>query len=164
LWRYVSSKPLVATACGLGRIPDRRTLDGRLSEITAQAEAQIVGLGLSLAAVTDAPVATSAGSAFTSADRVWHRQAKAAGTIPKGLHALDTEADWIQSTYHGWVYGYKAHVSIRVAPTTVRVVLGATVSASPCESHIRQARLEHLPPLVSSLWLDAGDADADLIA
>jgi hypothetical protein len=75
----------------------------------------------------------------------------------------DTQADWIQSTYHGWVYGYKAHVSISVAPTTVRVVLAATVTGSACESHVLQRRVKQLPPLVRTLLLDAGYDDADLM-
>jgi hypothetical protein len=33
LWRYLSGMPLVASACGLVRIPDRRILDRRLREI-----------------------------------------------------------------------------------------------------------------------------------
>ena len=84
--------------------------------------------------------------------------------MPEGLHGLDKEADWIQSGYHGWVYGYKAHVSISVAPTTVRVVLGATVTGSACESHVLQARVKELPPMLRTLLLDAGYDDADLIA
>ena len=79
-------------------------------------------------AVTDASVAASDGSAFATPGPVWHKKDKEAGIIPEGLHGVDTQADWIQSTYHGWVYGYKAHVSISVAPTTVRVVLGSKIS------------------------------------
>src|ERR1700687_930727 len=166
VWRYLSSMPLVASACGLVRLPDRRTLDRRLAEIAPQAEVQIaaLGLALSLEAVTDASVAASDGSAFATPGPVWHKKDKQAGIIPEGLHGLDTQADWIQSTYHGWVYGYKAHVSISVAPTTVRVVLGATVTGSVCESHILQERAEGLPPLVTTLLLDAGYDDGDLIA
>jgi Transposase DDE domain len=166
LWRYLSGTPLVAGACGLARIPDRRTLDRRLREIAPQAEAQIVALGLvlSLEAVTDATVAASDGSAFATPGPVWHKQAKAAGVVPEGLHGLDREADWIPSEYHGWVYGYKAHVTISVAPTTVRVVLGACVTGSACESHILQARVKDLPPLLRTLLLDAGYDDGDLIA
>jgi len=67
-------------------------------------------------------------SAFATAGPVWHKQDKEAGLIREGLPGLDTEADWIQSPYHGWVSGDKAHVSISVAPTTVRLVLGATVT------------------------------------
>lgn len=166
LWRYLSSMPLVASACGLVRIPDRRTLDRRLAEIAPQAEAQIQaqGLSLSLEAVTDATIAASDGSAFATPGPVWHKKDKEAGIIPEGLHGLDKEADWIQSDYHGWVYGYKAHVSISVAPTTVRVVLGATVTGSACESHVLQARVKALPPLVRTLLLDAGYDDGDLLA
>jgi len=166
LWRFLSSMPLVASACGLVRIPDRRTLDRRLGEIAAQAEAQIqaLGLTLSLEAVTDATAAASDGSAFATPGPVWHTKDKAAGIIPDGLHGLDIEADWIQSDYHGWVYGYKAHVSISVAPTTVRVVLDACVTGSACESHVLQARLQNLPPLVRTLLLDAGYDNGDLIA
>jgi hypothetical protein len=166
LWRYLSGMPRVASACGLARIPDRRTLDRRLAEIGPQAEAQIqaLGLALSLEAVSDATVAASDGSAFATPGLVWHKADKRARIIPAGLRGLDTEADWIQSTYHGWVYGYKAHVTISVAPTTVRVVLNATVTGSACESHILQDRIAALPPLVRLLLLDAGYDDADLIA
>lgn len=166
LWRYLSQIPLVASACGLVGIPDRRTLDRRLAEIVPQAEAQIQALGLvlSLEAITDATVAASDGSACATQGPVWHKTDKQAGIIPEGLHGLDTDADWIQSTYHGWVYGYKAHVTISVAPTTVRVVLNATVTGSACESHVLQARIDALPPLVTTLLLDAGYDDADLIA
>ncbi len=166
VWRYLSSMPLVASACGLVRIPDRRTLDRRLEEIAPQAKTQIqtLGLTLSLEAVTDATIAASDGSAFATPGPVWHKKAKAAGMIPEGLHGLDREADWIQSDYHGWVYGYKAHVSISVAPTTVRVVLGACVTGSACESHVLQARVKDLPPLLRTLLLDAGYDDGDLIA
>jgi hypothetical protein len=166
LWRYRSRMPLVAAACGLARIPDRRTLDRRLAEIAPQAERQIqaLGLTLSLEAVTAATVAASDGSAVATPGPVWHKKDKAAGIIPEGLHGVDVEADWIQSAYPGWVYGYKAHVSITVAPTTVRVVLDACVTGSACESHVLQARLKDWPPLLRTLLLDAGYADGALIA
>jgi hypothetical protein len=166
MWRYLSGMPIVATACGLARIPDRRTLDRRLAEIGLEAERQIaaLGLALSLEGVTDASVAASDGSAFAAHGPVWHKKDKKAGRIPEGLHGLDQEADWIQSTYHGWVYGYKAHVTVSVAPTTVRSVLTATVTGSACESHVLQSQLDDLPPTVETLLLDAGYDDADLLA
>jgi len=47
--------PLVTSACGLVRLPDRRTLGRRLDKIAPQAEAQIQvwGLTLSLEAITE---------------------------------------------------------------------------------------------------------------
>lgn len=130
----------------------------------AERQIQALGLVLSLEAVTDATVAASDGSAFTTPGPVWHKKDKAAGAIPEGLRGLDTEADWIQSTYHGWVYGYKAHVTISAAATTVRAVLSATVTGSACESHVLQSQLDDLPPLVKTLLLDAGYDDGELLA
>jgi hypothetical protein len=166
LWRVLSDMPLLAEASGLPRIPDRRTLDRRLGEIVPYAEAQIraLGLVLSLECVTDATVAASDGSSFQTPGPVWHKKDKATGVIPKGLHGLDTEADWIYSSYHGWVYGYKAHVTISVSPATVRVVLDATLTGSACESHVLQSRLPLLQPTIDTLLLDAGYDDGDLIA
>ena len=117
MWGYLTGRPLVARACGLVSIPDRRTLDRRLGEIGPEAERQIAALGLvlSLEAVTDGTVAASDGSAFAGRGPVWHKKDKEADCIPDGLHGLDVEADWIQSTYHGWLYGYKAHVTVSVA-------------------------------------------------
>jgi hypothetical protein len=166
LWRYLSGTPLVAQACGLRRIPCRRTLDRRLAEIGLEADRQIqaLGLALSLEAVTDASIAASDGSAFAARGPVWHQSDKQAGRLPENLHGVDQDADWIQSTYHGWVYGYKAHVTISVAPTTVRVVLNAAVTGAACESHVLHQQVKDLPPLVRTLLLDAGYDDGDLIA
>src|SRR5215203_5587724 len=41
LWRYLEAYPCVQAACGLSKLPDRRTLDRRLSEIAVEAESQI---------------------------------------------------------------------------------------------------------------------------
>jgi hypothetical protein len=165
LWRFLKANPTVATACGLLCIPDRRTLDRRLADIAPQAEAQIRALGLMLSVehVTNSATAASDGSAFQTPGPVWHKKDKEAGVVPEGLHGLDQEADWIQSSYHGWVYGYQAHVTTSVSMTTVRIVLDATVTGSACESHVLQDRLEALPPTIETLLLDAGYDDGNLI-
>lgn len=166
LWRYLAAYPCIRMACGLPKLPDRRTLDRRLAEIAAQAEGQIRTLALALLGelVSDGHVAASDGSAFATPGPVWHKKDKQAGMIPNGLHGLDPDADWIQSAYHGWVYGYKAHVSISVSSATVRVVLDATVTGSACESHILAQRLANLPETIESFLLDAGYDDAPLLA
>jgi hypothetical protein len=165
LWRFLKANPTVTAACGLARLPDRRTLDRRLTEIAPHAEEQIrvLGLVLSVEAVTSSVTAASDGSAFATPGPVWHKKDKEAGIVPEGLHGLDREADWIQSTYHGWVYGYKAHVTTSVSPATVRVVLDATVTGSACESHVLDNRLDTLPPTIETLLLDAGYDDGELI-
>lgn len=165
VWRYLKANPIVAQSCGLPRIPDRRTLDRRLVEIAPHAEAQIRNLGLILSVemVTDGSLAASDGSAFEASGPVWHKKDKAIGNIPVGLRGLDQEADWIHSSYHGWVYGYKAHVTMSVSPATVRITLDATVTGSACESHVLKERLADLPKTMDTLLLDAGYDDGDLI-
>lgn len=165
LWRYLQANAPIAQACGLSQIPHRRTLDRRLAEIAPQAEVQIrtLGLILSLEQVTDGVMAASDGSIFAAKGPVWHKADKAAGHIPDGLTGLDTDADWIYSAYHDWVYGYKAHVTMTVAPTTVRVVLEASVTGNACESHILQDRLPLLPAQVATLLLDAAYDDGKLL-
>jgi hypothetical protein len=165
LWRYLQANATVAAACGLVRLPDRRTLDRRLAEIAPHAEDQIrtLGLILSVEAVTSSVTAASDGSAFATPGPVWHQKDKEAGIVPEGLHGLDREADWIQSTYHGWVYGYKAHVTTSVSSATVRVVLDATVTGSACESHVLTDRIDSLPPTIETMLLDAGYDDGGLI-
>lgn len=164
LWRYLTANLTVAHACGLSRIPDRRTLDRRLAEVAPHAETQIRALGLilSVEAVTNSATAASDGSAFKTPGPVWHKKDKEAGVVPKGLRGLDQEADWIQSSYHGWVYGYKAHATISVS-STVRVVLDATVTGSACESKVLKERIEQLPATIETMLLDAGYDDGDLI-
>jgi hypothetical protein len=166
LWRYLQANQRVREVCGLSKLPDRRTLDRRLAEIGDEAEVQIRALGLVLLveSVSAGQVVASDASAFASSGPVWHKKDKEAGIVPKGLHGLDKEATWIQSTYHGWVYGYKAHVSISVSMATVRVVVDATVTGSAYESHVLRTRLENLPPMTECLLLDAGYDDGLLLA
>jgi hypothetical protein len=166
LWRYLRDQPDIQQACDLARLPDRRTLDRRLSGFAAVAERQIQALGLVLCLeqVTDPTHATTDGSACATPGPVWHKKDKAAGRLPDKLRRVDRQADWIQSSYHGWVYGYKVHATLSIAPTTVRVVFDATVTGSACESHILHARLHHLPPLIRWLLLDAGYDDQTLLA
>lgn len=165
LWRYLQTNPTIVAACGLPKVPHRRTLDRRIAEIAPHGEEQIraLGLVLSLEDVTDSTTSASDGSVFEAKGPVWHKSDKDVGRMPEGLSGLDQEADWIYSPYHEWVYGYKAHVSATVATTTVRIVLDATVTGSSCESHILTERVEHLADIVQTLLLDAGYDDGKLI-
>jgi hypothetical protein len=98
-------RPRVAWACGLVGISERGSLARRLAEIGPQAQVPIQALGLawSIEAGTAASVAASEGSAFARPGPVWHNKNKQASLIPEGWPGVDTQADWIQSTYHGWV-------------------------------------------------------------
>src|SRR5258708_21406650 len=83
LWRYLTGTPLVAQACGLECIPDRRTLDRRMAEIGGAAETQIAALGLllSVEGITDGHLAASDGSAFKAHGPIWDKKDKAASYV-----------------------------------------------------------------------------------
>lgn len=165
VWRVLQSIEGLRQACGLSQVPDRRTLDRRLNKMAAQAQKQLeaIGLCLVLEGVTDGSTAAGDGSAIAAAGARWDRNDQKAGRVPDKLRGVDKEAAWIQSTYHGWVYGYKAHVVTTVAPTTVRVVLTATLTGSDSESHVLRQLLPSLPETVATLLLDKGYDDEKLM-
>lgn len=123
---------------------------------------EALGLCLVLEGVTEGSVAAGDGSAIEAAGPAWDRNDQKAGRVPDKLRGVDKEAAWIQSSYHGWVYGYKAHVVTTVAPTTVRVVLSAALTSSDCESHVLRTLLPALPDTLDSLLLDKGYDDEKL--
>ena len=87
------------------------------------------------------------------------RQIQALG-LALSLEAV-TDANVVASD--GWVYGYKAHVTISVPSTTVRAVLSAAVTGNTCESHILQSHLDDLPPRVNTLLLNASYDNGELL-
>lgn len=66
LWRYWRANELIARACGLSQVPDRR-----LVEIAPQAEVQIrhLSLVLTVEGVTNGSTAASDGSVFAARGR-----------------------------------------------------------------------------------------------
>jgi len=164
--RYLVEIPDVAQACGLAQVPDRRTLDRRLEGMTevAATQVQVLGQVLGLEEVTDVQTVCSDGSAFKARGPVWHAKHKRTGHVPAGLRGLDKDADWIQSTYHGWVYGYKAHLTVSDAPTTVRAVVSVTVTGASCESSVLCDHLDDLSPLTTCILLDKGYDNPTLLA
>jgi predicted membrane-bound mannosyltransferase len=65
-----------------------------------------------LAARLTAVAAGAAGAVDSTALRArggeWHRKHRLAGVVPHT--AIDTEAGWTRSGWHGWVYGWKLHL------------------------------------------------------
>jgi hypothetical protein len=102
-----------------GRLPTRRTWERRLRTIPTTLPAQIACLGEHLvlqlqpwaqggraAAIDSTPLAARGG--------VWHKNDREAGVVPHT--SIDTEAHWTKSGWHGWVYGWKLHLVVSVAP------------------------------------------------
>jgi hypothetical protein len=66
-------------------------------------------------------------SLFKAKGPVWHQSDREAGRIPDNLRALDRDATWSKSGYHGWVYGYSVHLTCNRAafPKLAQVETGA---------------------------------------
>jgi hypothetical protein len=94
------------------RFPCQRTWERRLAAILSLLLAQITCFGrfliaefamwlhVACAAAIDSTVLTVCGG-------VWHEKHREAGIVPHS--SIDTDADWTNSGYHGWIYGWKLH-------------------------------------------------------
>jgi Transposase DDE domain len=104
----------VMMACGLHMIPDRRTFDRRLKNISADGSDEdlrprIDAMGrLFVAEELIDPYITSVDSTLLKAKgHVWHRSSMEKGFVYSGT---DTDARWGKSRTKGWVFGYKLHI------------------------------------------------------
>ncbi|HSH78512.1 MAG TPA: transposase [Herpetosiphonaceae bacterium] len=100
-----------------GKFPSHRTWERRLAAVPATLPAQIGCLGRHLVALIQ-PWATcgraaAIDSTVLSARGVWHKKDWEANVVPHT--AIDTEAQWTKSGWHGWVYGWKLHIVATVA-------------------------------------------------
>ena len=102
-----------------GRHPARRTFERRLAALPDSLPAQIGCLGRHLVSLMDPWKACGRAVAMDSTllrardGAVWHKKDKEAGRVPHTR--IDTEAGWTKSGWHGWVYGWKLHLSCIVA-------------------------------------------------
>jgi hypothetical protein len=101
-----------------GRYPCRRTWERRLAALPATLPAQIGCLGRHLVTLIQPRAQTGRAVAADSTvlrahGGVWHKKHRDAGEVPHT--AIDTEAHWTKSGWHGWVYGWKLHLVTVVA-------------------------------------------------
>ncbi len=112
-----------------GKMPSRRTFERRLAQLTQDLPELIARLGALLVerlrpfAEAGRAVAIDSTVLRAKDGAVWHRKHKEAGQIPHTR--IDTQAGWTKSGWHGWVYGWKLHLSCTVGsvwiPLTARL-------------------------------------------
>lgn len=100
-----------------GRWPTRRTWERRLHAVPERLPAQIALVGAHLLARLDPWAAGSRAVAIDSTvltprGGVWHKKDREAVVVPHT--SSDTEAHGTKSGWHGWVYGWKLHLSVTV--------------------------------------------------
>jgi len=131
-----------------GRFPTRRTWERRLQAIPATLPAQIGCLGRALVALLK-PWATCGRAAaidstvLRARGGVWHKKDREAGVVPHT--AIDTEAHWTKSGWHGWVYGWKLHLVATVAAVWIPLAADLT-SANVADNEQALHLLPELPP------------------
>lgn len=143
-----------------GQYPTRRTWERRLRAIPATLPAQLGCLGRYLVEVLDPWPEGSIAAAIDStvlraAGGVWHKKDREAGRVPHT--AIDTEAHWTKSGWHGWVYGWKLHLVVTVA--AVWIPLAAQLT--PANVADNEAARGLLPELPSALRFLLGDTSYD---
>jgi hypothetical protein len=140
-----------------GRYPARRTFERRLAAIPDTLPAQIACLGQHLLACiqpwehSGRAVAIDSTVVRAFAGAVWHKRDRAAGHVPHT--AIDTEAHWTKSDWHGWIYGWKLHLVTTVA--AVWIPVAAEVTPANVADNVQAAGL--LPDLPDEARFILGD-------
>ena len=147
-----------------GGYPTRRTWERRLQALPATLPAQIGCLGRHLvdllqpwsdggrAAAIDSTVLRARGG-------VWHKKDRQAGKVPHT--AIDTEAHWTRSGWHGWVYGWKLHLVTTVAAVWIPLAAELT-PANRADNEQAPTLLGELPAEVRFLLGDTHYTDPAL--
>jgi hypothetical protein len=130
-----------------GQYPTRRTWERRLQTLPASLPAQIGCLGRALVALIQPWASCGRAAAIDSTvlrarGGVWHKKDREAGVVPHT--AIDTEAHWTKSGWHGWVYGWKLHLVTAVAAVWIPLAAELT-AANAADSEIAPALLARMP-------------------
>jgi hypothetical protein len=130
-----------------GRFPSRRTFERRLKALPERLPEQIACLGCHLVEVLKPWESRGRAVALDSTvlqakGGVWHKKDREAGVVPHT--AIDTEADWTKSGWHGWVYGWKLHLAIAVCGGWIPLCARLT-PANTADNQIAPALIEELP-------------------
>ena len=138
--------------CGLltehERYPTRRTWERRLKGLPASLPAQIGCFGRYLVELI-APWATCGravaidSTLLRSNGGVWHKKDREKGEVPHS--SIDTQAHWTKSGWHGWVYGWKLHLTCVVAAVWIPLSAELT-SANVADNEMAPALIYELPP------------------
>jgi Transposase DDE domain len=130
-----------------GRFPSRRTWERRLAALPQSLPGLIGCVGRSLVTLLR-PWATSGravacdSTPLATGGGVWHKKHREQGVVPHS--AIDTEAGWSKSGWHGWWYGWKLHLAVTVGALWIPLAAELTV-ANRGDNEEAPGLLEQLP-------------------
>jgi len=147
-----------------GRFPSRRTWERRLGALPDDLPRRIAVLGAYLTAVLKPWGRRKRAVAFDStalrtSGGVWHKQHREAGEVPHT--SIDTEAGWSKSGWHGWWYGWKAHLAVTAGRIWIPVAAFVTV-ANVSDNIAAPTLLESVPEPVRWVLGDSQYRDPEL--
>ena len=90
---------------------------------------------------------------------MWHKKDRETGKVPHT--AIDTEAHWTKSGWHGWVYGWKLHLVASAAAIWIPLAALLT-SANAADNEEAPALIRELPAEPRFLLGDAHYLDSVL--
>ena len=97
-------------ACGLDRLPDRRTFDKRFKTISIDIRSRIDVMGVLF--IKDGlvdPIVSVDSSLLKAKGRVWRKSSMKKNEVPRS--GIDTDAKWGYGRTKGWIFGYKLHLA-----------------------------------------------------
>jgi len=147
-----------------GRFPSRRTWERRLNALPSTLPARIACLGSHLVTLIEPWAACGRAVAIDSTvlqarGGVWHKRHREAGIVPHT--AIDTEAHWTKSGWHGWVYGWKLHLVTTVAAVWIPLAAELT-PANAADNEVAPRLLRVLPLAVRFVLGDTSYQDPAL--
>lgn len=130
MWRWLKAHAVERQMLGFEDVPHRITLSRRYKELYEVLPAFIEFVGQYASQLDERFESQDLyedKSLFKACGPVWHQSDREAHRIPPKLRALDTDATWSKSGYHGWVYGYSVHLTCNGAgfPTLAQVETAA---------------------------------------
>lgn len=115
--RWLCTHHEKAEKLGFRTIPDRTTLSKRWKEEYFFIQKFIEFIGEKATDIDDKfsnDVLYEDSSVFRSMGNLWHAKDRLIDPVnpPKGVRSIDRDAKWTKSRYHGFVFGFKAHLTV----------------------------------------------------
>jgi hypothetical protein len=100
----------VMLACGLDRVPDRRTFDRRFRGVSPDVGSRIDFMGRLFVEerLVDPYIVSVDSTLLKARGHLWHKSCMEQGVVQYA--GIDTDARWGKSRSKGWVFGYKLHL------------------------------------------------------
>ncbi len=119
----------LAVACGLIKIPSRRTFDRRLKTISTDIKQRISTMGclFVVEGMVDPSITAAVDSTLLKAKGpVWHKSSMKKGIVP--CSGIDTDARWGYSHTKRWIFGYKLHLTCTTGKIVVPITADVTTA------------------------------------